>query len=94
MPAYLILSPLVDPGELPTMVGSPESFSSPSLSFLVMSTVYHLPGITLFLLFRIIGPDPVSNLKGNYLNKFLQISVIFVILVILTHTGLTKTVNL
>ena len=55
--------PLVDPGELPMIGGSPEILSSPSLSFLVISTVYHFPAAILFLLLRMIGPDPVSNLK-------------------------------
>jgi hypothetical protein len=58
-----MLRPLVDPGELPMIGGSPEILSSPSLSFLVISTEYHFPATILFLLLNMIGPDPVSNLK-------------------------------
>ena len=62
MTPYLMLRPLVDPGELPMIGASPEILSSPSLSFLTRSTEYHLLGTILFLLRKIMGPDPVSNL--------------------------------
>ena len=61
-----MLRPLVEPGDSPLTASIPAIISVPDFSFRLRMTLYHLFLSISSGLFRIAGPEPVSNLNSRW----------------------------